>query len=104
MHPPPPPHPPFPPFPPQAQDTVARLLERDIDLGAVRWVAPSGLFGLTPLAGVGPVAVGGGPVEGSSATVAEVVVGVDPLRSISQARIVLTVKARGAQVGAELCV
>lgn len=40
---------------PGAAARVSRVLQRDVDLGRVRWVAPAGALGLGPLAAVGPV-------------------------------------------------
>lgn len=51
-----------------------------------------------PLASVGPVTVGPGPVERSSLMADELLVGIDPLRSAMQRELVLTFKARGAEV------
>lgn len=83
---------------PQVQAAASAMLQREVALGAVRWVAPTGLIGLTPLGSLGPVCVGPGTVERSSAEVQEVTVVLDPVQSALQGRVVLTVKARGAQV------
>jgi hypothetical protein len=87
---------------PQVQEAASALLQREVALGAVRWVAPTGLVGLTPLGSLGPVRVGPGPVEGSSAEVERLTVALDPVQSALQGRVVLTVKALGAQVGTML--
>ena len=85
---------------PQVQATAAVLLQREVQLGAVGWVAPvTGLVGLTPLASLGPISLGPGPVERSSARVGRVSVGLDPLQSALQRRVVLTIRALGAEVG-----
>lgn len=84
---------------PQVQAAATAMLQREVSLGAVRWVAPTGLAGLTPLASVGPVSVGAGPVEQSTAMLQRVTVGLDPLQSVLQQRLVLAVRAHGAQVG-----
>lgn len=83
---------------PAAAAQAASVLQRDVSLGRVRWLAPTGITGLHPLGCVGPVDVGAGPVEGSYATLDAVMLGVDPLRSLLRGRIVLTVKATGAEV------
>ena len=84
---------------PQLQQSVSALLQREVALGPVRWVAPMGLLGITPLGCMGPVHVGPGRVEGSSAEVQRLMVGLDPVQSVLQGRVVLTVKAQDAQVG-----
>lgn len=83
---------------PPVQAAASALLQREVQLGVVNWVAPTGLLGLTPLASVGPVRVGAGPVERSSASLRQVTVGLDPVQSLLQRRIVLAVKGHGAQV------
>lgn len=83
---------------PQVQAAAAAVLQRDVQLGAVRWLAPTGLAGIGPLASVGPVALGPGPVERSSTSARHVTVGLDPLQSALQRRLVLDVRVHGAQV------
>lgn len=68
-------------------------------LGRVKWVAPSGLVGFGPLAAVGPVELGPGPAERSSAELQEVIVCVDPLQSLVQGKLVLHLHADTAKVG-----
>ncbi len=68
----------------------------------MHWVAPSGLVGVTPLAAVGPVSVGPGPAERSSASLPRVLVRVDPLQSLLQKKLVLSFRADQAQVRAFL--
>lgn len=84
---------------PQAQAAAAALLQREVELGAVRWVSPlAGLLGLGPLASLGPVSLGAGPVERSSAQAERLWVGLDLPQSALQRRVVLAVKARGLRV------
>lgn len=84
---------------PQAQAAAAVLLQREVQLGAVHWVSPlAGLLGLGPLASVGPISLGAGPVERSSARAERLWVGLDPVQSALQRRVVLAVKAGGLQV------
>jgi uncharacterized membrane protein YgcG len=83
---------------PQAVQQAAQALQRDVEVGRVRWVAPTGVVGLTPLASFGPVSVGPGPAEHSSATIERVALSVDPLRSLARGRIVLALRASGGEV------
>ena len=83
---------------PQAQQLAARVLQREVEVGSVHWLSPVGLTGLTPLASLGPVSVGPAPHEQSSLTAERVTVGVDPLRSLAQRRVVLTTKLNRAEV------
>ena len=70
-------------------------------MGRVRWIAPSGLVGLTPLASVGPVELGpsASGLERTSVTAPEVVVSVNALQSALQRKVVLSLQAVGTQVG-----
>jgi hypothetical protein len=83
---------------PAAQASVSAMLQRELEVGQVHWVAPTGLLGLTPLGSFGPVRVGPGPVEGSSAEARRVTVAVDPLQSLVHRRVVLSFKAQDAKV------
>eukprot|EP00884_Botryococcus_braunii_P001435 jgi/Botrbrau1/11292/Bobra.0038s0058.1 len=83
---------------PMATSAAAHALEREVKVGRVHWVAPSGLVGATPLAAVGPVSVGPGPAERSSVSLPRVLVCVDPLQSLLQKKLVLTFRANHAQV------
>lgn len=76
------------------------LLHVQVEVGAVRWLSPPGVSGLMPVASLGPVRVGPGPVESSSASVEEVMLGLDAWRSIVQREVVVTLALRGVQVGA----
>ena len=71
-------------------------------LGRVRWITPTGLTGLTPLASVGPVQLGplASGLERTSVTAPEVVVSVNALQSALQRKLVLSLQAVGTQVGA----
>ena len=64
----------------------------------MRWLAPTGVLGITPLASVGPVTLGPSSREGSSARVSEVVVKLDPLQSLLQQKIMLQIQAAQAEV------
>ena len=88
---------------PQVQAAAAAALQREVQLGAVRWLAPTGLAGVGPLASVGPVALGPSPVEGSSLSARHVTLGLDPLHSALQRRLVFDVRVDGAQVGVRPC-
>ena len=73
-----------------------------VGLGRVKWVAPSGLVGLGPLAAVGPVDLGPGPAERSSAALQELIVRVDPVQSLVQGKLVLQLHADAAKVGPQM--
>ena len=83
---------------PAAAAAAARAAGRDVSLGRVRWLSPLGLTGLAPLASVGPVAVGPGAGERSSAVADEVLLSLDAARSLAQLRLVLTVRGVRASV------
>jgi len=83
---------------PQLAQQATVVLQRDVHIGRVYWVAPTGVTGLHPLASVGPISVGAGPVEGSNATLERVSLGFSPIQSIFRGRLVLTVKVGGAEV------
>ena len=83
---------------PGAAAQASHVLQRRVELGRVRWVAPTGALGLGPLAAVGPVSVGPGPVEGSSAELPQVEVHVAAVSSLLQRRVVLRLHAPDAQV------
>ncbi|KAL0030424.1 hypothetical protein WJX79_003924 [Trebouxia sp. C0005] len=79
---------------PQASD----LLGREVTVGQVNWLAPTGVTGLHPIASLGPVSVGPGATEGSWAHLPEVRVSLDPLKSLVQRKVVLKLHAPGAEV------
>jgi uncharacterized membrane protein YgcG len=83
---------------PQAAQQVAAILKRDVRIGGVKWIAPTGILGFHPLLSVGPVHVGAGHVERSFTTVDEIKLRVDPLQSIARGRVVLALQAAGAEV------
>ena len=85
---------------PQVQAAAAAALGRDLDLGRVRWLAPTGLAGLTPVASMGPVSVGPAAHEHSSARLERVELGLDVAQSLLQQRLVLAARARGAELHA----
>lgn len=71
-------------------------------MGRVKWVAPSGVLGLHPLAAIGPVRVGPGPIEHSSALLPNVQISMDPVQSLVQRQVVLKIHIPAAQVGHSL--
>ncbi|KAL4547159.1 hypothetical protein Ndes2526B_g07937 [Nannochloris sp. 'desiccata'] len=83
---------------PQLAQQAAAVLQRDVQIGRIHWIAPTGVTGLHPLASVGPISVGAGPVEGSNATLERVLLGFNPIQSICRGRLVLTMKVGGAEV------
>ena len=70
-----------------------------VTLGKVHWIAPTGILGLTPIAGLGPVEVGPSPLEISSAVLPEVQVRLDPLQSLIHRKLMLQLQADSSQVG-----
>lgn len=85
-------------LPGKAGALAGEVLGRQVTIGPIQWISPLGLIGITPLAVVGPVAVGPGGVELSSAEVARVAVGVDVGRSLMEWGLVLKVDMAGALV------
>lgn len=88
---------------PMAANHAAAILQREVEVGAVRWLSPPGVSGLMPVASLGPVRVGPGPVESSSASVEEVMLGLDAWRSIVQREVVVTLALRGVQADLVQC-
>lgn len=75
---------------PAWQATVCSVTMRQVTLGRVHWVSLGGLTGVVPLASIGPVTVGPGPVEKSSGIAPQgIQVYVDPLASIIYKQAVL---------------
>ncbi len=72
-----------------------------VTVGRVRWIAPTGLAGLTPLASVGPLAIGpsAAGLERTSFAAPEVVVSINALQSLLQRKVVLAVEAMDTRVG-----
>lgn len=68
----------------------------------MKWVALSGLVGLGPLAAIGPVDLGPGPAERSSAALEELIVRVDLVQSLVQGKLVLQLHADAAKVGSQI--
>ena len=68
----------------------------------MKWLAPSGVLGLHPLAAIGPVSVGPGPIEHSSALLPDVRISMDPVQSLVQRQVVLKIHIPAAQVGHSL--
>ncbi len=84
----------------QPEHSVTRACWLQVEVERVKWLAPPGLAGFMPLASVGPVSVGPGPVERSSVRAEEVLVGIDPLRSAVQRELVLTFTAKKPEASA----
>lgn len=72
---------------------------KQVTVGQVNWLAPTGVIGLHPIASFGPVSVGPGATEGSCAHLPEIRVSIDPLKSILQQKMVLKLTVPGAEVG-----
>eukprot|EP00891_Asterochloris_glomerata_P005156 jgi/Astpho2/5156/Aster-x0241 len=83
---------------PSAQPQMAAMMAREVDVGRVKWVAPSGVLGLHPLAAIGPVRVGPGPIEHSSALLPNVRISMDPVQSLVQRQVVLKIHIPAAQL------
>jgi len=83
---------------PHLAQQAAVVLQRDVHIGRIYWIAPTGISGLHPLASVGPITLGEGPVERSTATLERVSLGFSPIQSIFRGRLVLTVRVGGAEV------
>ena len=81
------------------KDRLQEVKVPQVALGTVRWIAPTGLVGLTPLASIGPVSVGPGTSEGSTAILPEVLIRLDPLQSLVHRRLMLQLHADKAEVG-----
>ena len=77
---------------------VKGVLHRDVTIKQIHWLAPTGILGLHPLASLGPVVVGPGPTECSSGMIERVVLSLDPFRSILHGRLVINLKAHGADI------
>eukprot|EP00873_Tetraselmis_striata_P029672 jgi/Tetstr1/449936/TSEL_036990.t1 len=77
---------------PHLECAVAHILDREVKVGAVHWVAPTGLVGVTPLLSVGPLYVGPSSLEGSSVKVPTAVLKVAPLASLLQRALVLRIQ------------
>lgn len=69
-----------------------------VEIGKVKWIAPTGLTGMTPLAAIGPVMLGPSAREFSSASVPHVVIMLDPIQTVLQRKVILRVQANQAQV------
>lgn len=82
----------------RAAQAAEHALQREVSLGTLNWVSPLGALGLGPLASLGPVHVGPGPVERSSCTLDGVRVSLHPAQSLYHRRIVLGLDVRGAEV------
>lgn len=83
---------------PVAGQAATRLLGRECDPGALQALLPTGLVGLGPLARLGPLRLGPGATEGSSAAIESLDVHLDALRTLRERRPVLGLRLRGAQV------
>ncbi|KAL6785562.1 hypothetical protein ACKKBF_B00775 [Auxenochlorella protothecoides x Auxenochlorella symbiontica] len=83
---------------PVAGQAATRLLGRECDPGALQALLPTGLVGLGPLARLGPLRLGPGATEGSSAAIESLDVHLDALRTLRERRPVLGLRLRGAQI------
>lgn len=45
------------------------FVDLQVNIGKIHWVSPIGLLGCAPLVSIGPVELGPGPIEKTSATV-----------------------------------
>lgn len=88
---------------PQAAAAASRATGRAVQLGRLQWVLPAGVVGLGPLARVGPLVVGPGPVERSSFSVAAATVRVSPMQSLLRRKLVLALALHGAQARRSGC-
>eukprot|EP00210_Caulerpa_lentillifera_P007372 g7046.t1 len=76
---------------PENTNELTRVMEREVSLGKVNWVLPTGVIGMSPLMSVGPIDVGPGTAEQSQVFVPELRLGLDFIRSAFQRQIVLKV-------------
>ena len=83
---------------PQASKSLSKVLKRDTDIKKVKWIAPSGILGLHPVARIQGVSVGPGDVEKSHATVDTVDLHLNPLKSMFYGRLMLAAKCDGVDV------
>ena len=83
---------------PQVSKSLTKVLKRDTDIKKVKWIAPSGILGLHPIARIQGVSVGPGDVEKSNATVDTVDLHLNPLKSIFCGRLMLAAKCDGVDV------
>lgn len=80
---------------PQVVAAVSTVLEREVSVQGVRWVAPTGLLGVSPLASLGGVSVGPGELEHTSVSLDSLEVSLDPLQSLIQRQLILKLAAQG---------
>lgn len=83
---------------PSISKSLAKVVKREIIIERVNWLAPSGLLGVHPIANVGPVQIGPGPVEQSHGRVESLDIRFNPLRSIFSGRFYFSVKSQGASL------
>lgn len=83
---------------PQIACQAKDILQRDVTVGRVYWLAPTGALGLHPLASIGPVVIGPGSAERSSVTIERVALSLNPLQSILRGRLVVSLRASGAEI------
>lgn len=79
---------------PRVTHALSTVLQRDVQVAGVRWVAPTGVLGVTPLASVGGVHVGPGSAEQTSFSADALEVSLDPLQSLIQRQLILKVRGR----------
>lgn len=78
---------------------MSAFVHQQVTVGQVNWLAPTGVTGLHPIASLGPVSVGPGADEGSWAHLPEIRVSIDLVKSLVQRKMVLKIRAPGAEVG-----
>lgn len=83
---------------PSISKSLGKVAKREIIIERVNWLAPSGLLGVHPIANVGPVQIGPGPVEQSHGRVESLDIRFNPLRSIFSGRFYFSVKSQGASL------
>lgn len=78
---------------------MSAFVHQQVTVGQVNWLALTGVTGLHPIASLGPVSVGPGADEGSWAHLPEIRVSIDLVKSLVQRKMVLKIRAPGAEVG-----
>lgn len=81
---------------PNLSKTAGKLLKRPVQVERVKWVAPTGVFGLHSIARLGGVSVGSGEFEKSHGSIKTVDLNFDPLGSILRGRLLFAVKSHEA--------
>ena len=76
---------------PEIEAQVSKPLGHPVSIGGYRGLGPQGIH-------VGPIQVGSGRQDQSTAGIQRLIIGIDPLESLQRLRPVLTVRVRGAQL------